>query len=139
MAYVEEIVRGKKYRIYANLGKSPDGKYIRRTKTVEAGGIREARRMAQEFEDELLERLNYSEDMFLVTLADKWIKNYASTELSKSTLDNYTNALEYITSYFKNTRVNEITSLSITEFFNNERKNKRGSLEAKYKVLRSLF
>lgn len=139
MASAEEIVRGKRYKLYAELGRSPNGNRIRRTKTVEANGIREARRLAQEFEDDLLERLNYSSDMFLVTLADKWIKNYASTELAKSTLDNYTNALECIADYFKNIRVKEITPLSITEFFNNERKNGRGSLEAKYKVLRSLF
>lgn len=139
MAYAEEIIKGKKYRLFANLGKLPNGKYQRKTKIVEARGIREARRMAQDFEDELLERLAFSSDMFLTAFADKWLENYASVELASTTYEKYKNTLKYIKSHFGNYRMGEIKPLMIVEFFNKEREKKRGSLESKYKVLKSLF
>src|SRR5690625_4535830 len=127
MAYIEELIKGKKYRLYANLGKKPNGKYERRTKIVEANGKKEANKLAQQFEDNLLERLAFSSDMFLVTFADKWLDNYASVELATTTYEKYENALKYIIDYFGDYRMGEIKPLMIVEFFNKERNEKRGS------------
>lgn len=139
MASVQELIQGKKYRIFANLGKLPNGRYDRKTKIVEASGKKEARRMAQDFEDDLLDRLKYSGEMFLSTFVDKWLDNYARVELAQSTLENYESVLTYILDELGNRRMIDINSLAIIEFFNIERKAKRGSLESKYKVLQSLF
>ncbi|MGM8212725.1 tyrosine-type recombinase/integrase [Virgibacillus sp. W0430] len=139
MAFAKEVSKGKKYRLFAELGILPNGKRERRTKIVEAGGMKEARKLARDFENDLMERLALNEDMFLSVFVDKWIENYASVELAETTLEKYENTLEYIVDHFRNIRMGDITSLMIIEFFNKERKEKRGSLESKYKVLQSLF
>lgn len=139
MSFAVEVVKGKKYRLFAELGFLPNGKRERKTKMVEAKGIKEARKLAQEFEDDLLARMVFDENMLFMEFTEKWIDNYASVELEQSTFENYKSALKVITEYFPKQRVSEIKALSIIEFFNSERKLKRGSLEAKYKVLKSLF
>lgn len=139
MSFAVEVVKGKKYRLFAELGFLPNGKRERKTKMVEAKGIKEARKLAQEFEDDLLARMVFDENMLFTEFTEKWLDNYASVELEQSTFENYEKALEVIKEYFSKQRVSEIKALSIIEFFNNERKLKRGSLEAKYKVLKSLF
>lgn len=139
MSFAVEVVKGKKYRLFAELGLLPNGKRERKTKMADAKGIKEARKLAQEFEDDLLARMVFDENMLFTEFTEKWIDNYASVELEQSTFENYEKALEVIKEYFSKQRVSEIKALSIIEFFNNERKLKRGSLEAKYKVLKSLF
>lgn len=139
MASIQELIRGKKYKLFAELDRLPNGKRDRRTKVVEASGKREARMMADEFENDLRERMNLDEEMFFVSFKNKWLKNYAEVELESTTLENYIAALNTITPYFENYRMKEIRPLSIIEFFNNEKSEGRGSLEAKYKVLNSLF
>lgn len=139
MAYIEEIKKGESYRLYANLGKLPNGKYRRRTKKVKASGKKEANKLAQEFEDEQLERLSYNENMFFSDFVDKWKENFASIELEQSTFERYLSILKYITYYFEPYQLKEISSLTIIEYFNYERKNNRGSLGNKYKILRSIF
>ena len=139
MASIQEIVPRKKYKLFAELGRLPNGKRDRRTKTVEASGKREALKMAQAFEDDLRNRMQYDEEMFFVDLAEKWWKNYADVELEGPTKEKYKPALDLIASYFESYRVNEIKPLSIVEFFNFEKKEGRRSLETKYKVLNSIF
>lgn len=139
MASAEEMIRGKKYRLWAELGKLPNGRRDRRSKVVKASGKREAKKLAQDFEDDLIERLGLDEDMFFSILADKWLKNYAEDELEITTYEKYVASLEYIIEHFESYRTKEIKPLSIIEFFKNEKKEGRGSLDSKYKVLKSIF
>src|SRR5690554_6123784 len=121
MSFATEVIKGKKYRLFAELGVLPNGKRERKTKIVEAGGIKEARKLAEEFEDYLLDKMKLDENIPFINFAKKWVKNYASTELEPPTYENYTNALKVIIEYFHNYRIGEIKSLTIVEFFNNEK------------------
>ncbi len=139
MASIHEIVRGKKYRIVAELGYLPNGKRDRVSKVIEATGKREARSMAKEFEEQILNDRKYDKNMLFTDLADKWVENYASVELDVSTFEKYNSSLEVISSYFENYRISEIKPLHIIDFYKNEKKHKRRSFETKHKVLNSLF
>ncbi|PWA08621.1 hypothetical protein DCC39_14370 [Pueribacillus theae] len=139
MASVQELIKGKKYKLVVELGYLPSGKRDRRTRTVEASGKRAAKRMLKEFEDEVMEKMNLNEEMFFVSFTEKWLNNYAKPELEKPTLENYKSALQTISDYFIDFRMKDITPLSITEYFNYEKEQGRASLEAKYKVLLSIY
>lgn len=139
MASIQELIPRKKYKLWAELGKLPNGKRDRRSKTVEASGKREARKMAQEYEDELKDRLKLDEEMPFTILADKWWKNFAEVKLEAPTQEAYEASLKLIKSFFENYRTNEISPLSIVEFYNFEKQEGRGSLETKHKVLLSIF
>lgn len=139
MASVQELIKGKKYKLVVELGYLPSGKRDRRTRTVEASGKRVAREMLRDFEDEVKEKMNLNEEMFFVTFTEKWLNNYAKPKLEKTTLENYQSALETIKDFFIDFRMKDIKPLSIIEYFNHEKEQKRASLEVKYKVLLSLF
>lgn len=139
MASIHEIIRGKKYRLVAELGYLPNGKRDRKTKIVEASGKREARKLAQEFEDEIKNERKYSKNMLFVTFVDNWKENFAKDNLDVATMEKYEGSLKHIVAYFENYRISDIQPLHIVNFYKNEQKNKRRSLETKHKIFNSLF
>lgn len=140
MASIQEIIPYKKYKLYVELGYNSNGKRKRKTKTVEAKGIRHARKLLAEFEKEVLESQHLEEsNPTLQSFSEQWKKNYAETNLQPSTLQNYYLALDSILQYFDNKRIKSIKPFHIIRFFAKEKEENKGSLESKYKVLKSLF
>lgn len=139
MASFKEVSKGK-YRLYVELGYDAEGKRRRKTKTVEATGPRQARKLLQEFEMEVLDSQHLEdENPTFASFVDRWKSNYAEVELSASTLEKYNDVLKYIQPYFKGKRMKDITTFHIVQYFTKERKEKRGSLEKKYNLLQSIF
>lgn len=139
MASFVELGKNK-FKLFVELGYDEKGKRIRRTKTVEANGKREADKLLKKFENEVLDtlHLNFTNISF-VEFSDKWLETYAEMELEATTFQKYKTALEIIKEHFKHMKLKNIKPFHINEFYNHERKEMRGSLEAKHKVLLSIF
>lgn len=137
MAHVEELIRNQKYKLVVEVG---EVNRKRRTRTVEATGIRQARELLREFQNELDEiaHLDASDPTF-VGFVNLWIENYAEPELDVATLESYEGHLTFINKYFKDMKLKEVKAFHITGFYNAERRAKRGSLPEKHKVLTSIF
>lgn len=140
MAHYVEIEKNKKYKLVVETGHTASGGRSRRTKTVQASGVRQARDLLREFQNEIDDSAHLMiGDPSFVDFVQQWKENFAIPELEAPTLENYEMVLEPIEKYFKNMKLKNIITFHITSFFNAERKEKRGSLPAKYKVLNSIF
>ncbi|MUV38135.1 Integrase [Lentibacillus sp. JNUCC-1] len=140
MASFVELIPNKKYKLFVELESNPDGSRNRRTKVIQASGKREARRLLSKFEQEIMENSHLSIDNpYMPAFIDRWRTNYAQTELDMATLESYDISLKQIKRYFKKKKIKAIKPLHIIEFYTEERKAGRGSLETKHKVLQSLF
>ncbi|RST59677.1 site-specific integrase [Siminovitchia terrae] len=139
MASFKEVSKGR-YRLYVELGYDAEGKRKRKTKTVQATGPRQVKKLLQEFEMEVLDSQHLEdENPTFSDFLERWKSNYAETELSASTLEKYNNVLKYMKPYFKGKRMKDISTFHIVQYFTKERKAGRGSLEKKYNLLQSLF
>lgn len=85
LAHIQELVKNKKYKLVVEVGKV--GRK-RRTRTVDATGIREARELLREFKNELDEiaHLDTSDPSF-VAFSNLWMENYALEELQPNTIE----------------------------------------------------
>lgn len=117
MALTKEITKGKKYRLFAEVGKKSDGSRRRKTKIVKSTGLKEARKVAQKFEDELVNGLAYSSNMLFSTFSEKWKENYVLSDLSNTTIENYTGSLKHVVRFFGDYKMGEINAFLITDFF----------------------
>ena len=137
MAHIQELEKNKKYKLVVEVGET---ERKRRTRTVEASGIREARRLLREFQNEIDDtaHLDRSDPSF-VAFSDLWFENYALEELEPITYDSYEQMLIPINNYFKDMKLKDITPLDIRNFFNAEKRAGRASLPLKHKVLTSIF
>lgn len=137
MAHHEEIIKNKKYKLVVEVG---EGKRSRRTRTVEATGVRQANELLREFQNELDEiaHLDMSDPSF-VGFVNLWVENFVMPELEPPTVESYENNLVFINRYFKDMKLKEIKAFHITNFFNTERKAGRASLPLKHEILTSIF
>jgi integrase len=140
MSSVEEVIPRKKYRLYVELGSDIKGNRIRKTRTVEANGPRKAEELLKQFENEMRETLHLEdENPTFKSFVIRWIKHYAEPNLNISTVEKYEMALSYLNDYFGKKKLRDIQTFHVVSFFNEERKSGRGSLDAKYKTLNSIF
>lgn len=140
MSSYEEIIPRKKYRLYIELGIDGKGRRERRTRTVEASGPREAERLLRKFEAEVKETMHLEkENVTFASFADRWLKNFAEPSLNVSTVEKYESALKCINNHLGKRKVRDIQTFHIVQFFNEEKAAGRGSFDAKFKTLKSIF
>lgn len=139
MGSVQRLAKGK-YKLTISQGFDENGKRIRRYKTVDASGKREAEQLLREFEKELAEEtLAKGEAIRFGIFYEQWKRDYANVHLEPSTLEIYEIVSKPILKHFRNHQLSAITAVQISQFLNNEKLNGKGSLEKKYNVLKSIF
>lgn len=139
MASYTEVSKGK-YRLYVELGYDAEGVRIRKTKTVQATGPRQAAKLLKDFENEVIDSLHLEdENPTFKDFVERWKSNYSETELSASTREKYEQVLKFMLPYFKSRRMKDITTFHVVQYFTKEKKAGNGSLEKKYNLLQSLF
>src|SRR5690625_18094 len=137
MAHIQELEKNKKYKLIVEVGTD---KRKRRTRTVDASGIREARRLLREFQNEIDDTAHLdTSDPNFIAFANLWVDNYVIEELQPNTSETYRQQLKYIREYFKNYKLRDIKPFNITQFFNAEKRAGRASLPLKHKILTSIF
>lgn len=139
MAYYKDLGNGR-YRLFAEAGKNKKGERKRKTKIVNASGKRELNRLLTDFEydvrnseDDSIEKITF--EKFVL----KWRKNYAEEELEDTTQQTYEGVLKFIVPAFQNELMSDIRTLDIVEYFAEEKRAGRKSLEKKYYALLSIF
>lgn len=131
---------GGKYKLFVELGYDAKGKRIRRTKTITATGPRQAGKLLSEYEVEVYNSVRIeTERLSFSAFVDRWRDNYATPNLSASTLEVYDGILEHIIPYFESKHLKDVTTFHIVQYFTNEKKLGNGSLEKKYNILMSIF
>ncbi len=139
MGSVQRLSKGK-YKLTVSLGFDAHGKRIRRYRTVEAIGKREAEQLLREFEKELeLEERAKGEAIRFAAFFDQWKRDYADVHLEPSTLEIYSIVSKPILNHFRTHPLSDITALQISQFLNSEKASGKGSLEKKYNILKSVF
>ncbi|WDV94207.1 site-specific integrase [Brevibacillus parabrevis] len=117
MASLEK--RGKdSYRLIVEAGYDANGKRIKKTKTVKADGIREARKLLAEFQTEV-EAGEYitPEKMTFQSFVEEWRTKYAIKEMGPKTVDIYLGYLKNrILPVFGNMRLDQIKPFHIVRF-----------------------
>src|SRR5690625_7568526 len=79
MAHIQELEKNKKYKLIVEVGTD---KRKRRTRTVDASGIREARRLLREFQNEIDDTAHLdTSDPNFIAFANLWVDNYVIEEL----------------------------------------------------------
>jgi integrase len=110
------------YLLIVEAGIVSDGKRIRRTKTVKAKGLREARKKLAEFQTEVeAGEYNAPEKMTFTAFVDDWRVKYAEQVdgLSPLTLKNYNAILNTrIIPVFGHLQVRDIKTMHIVNFIN---------------------
>lgn len=140
MSSFEELIPRKKYRLYVELGNDIRGNRIRKTRTVEANGPRKADELLKQFENEIRASLHLEdENATFSTFATRWLKHFAEPNLNVSTIEKYERSLRLLNDYFGKRKIRDIQTFHIVQFFNDEITAGRGSLDAKYKTLKSIF
>ncbi|NRR04562.1 site-specific integrase [Brevibacillus sp. RS1.1] len=117
MASIEK--RGKNsYRLIVEAGYDASGKRIKKTKTVKAEGIREARKLLAEFQTEVeVGEYISPEKMKFEDFVEEWRKKHGSKTISPRTLDIYLRFLKNrILPVFGHMRLDQITTYHIENF-----------------------
>ncbi|CAH1208291.1 hypothetical protein PAECIP111891_03190 [Paenibacillus allorhizoplanae] len=140
------------FLLVVETGYGPTGERIKRTKTVKAEGIREARKLLAEFQTEVESGEYISpQKMTLEAFVTDWRAKYARKELAPLTLKNYDLHLKnHILPKFGHMRMDQIKPLHIVSFLDElskpgARKDGQGELlssgtiEYIYRVIKSLF
>jgi integrase len=120
MASVQK--RGNSWLLVVETGIGPDGKRIKRTRTIKADGIREARKKLAEFQTEV-EAGEYiaPNKMTFAAFVEDWRMKYAEQAdgLSALTLKNYASLLKNrIVPVFGHLQIGEIKTMHIVNFIN---------------------
>ena len=125
MATVEK--RGDSWLLIAYLGYTPAGKQIKRKKAIPAEGLTkfDAKRKANEFEGELLNKKNFINDrnMTLSKLVDYWKVNFAEIDnnYSPTTLERSEILLSRILPALGHIRISKLKPDHLLAFYNNLR------------------
>lgn len=117
----------KKYRLIADLGYRA-GKRLRKTKTVTAKNVTEAKKMLAIFESQLGGNIDIyfgeQRDINLGQFYSKWNENYAIYAYGPRTLDEYRKIIKNrILPTFENSKVKDITELDVVHFFTDLQQN----------------
>ncbi|WP_409306067.1 tyrosine-type recombinase/integrase [Peribacillus sp. SCS-155] len=140
------------YRLIVSLGYGPDGKRIKKTKTVKANGKREAEKLLAQFVTEV-EAGEYiaPEKMLFSRFVEEWESKYAKKNLSPSTLTTYKHHLKnHILPYFGHKNLDKISPMSVITFLNDlsepgrRKDGKEASLstatvEYNHRILKNIF
>ncbi|MFU1991982.1 site-specific integrase [Priestia megaterium] len=111
--------RGKdSYRFVVSAGFDSSGKRIRKTKTVKASNMREAKKLAAQFEVEVYSGEYISpEKMLFKAFVEEWKNKYAEEHLSPNTLATYVLHLKNrIIPFFGEVKLEKIKPLHILDF-----------------------
>lgn len=138
-----EHLGGNKYKVYVEMGYDEYGERRRRTKTITVTSDRDLRRQELEFELLCMKEAEESEiDLDNITFnnfLDRWWKNHVVENLSRATGNSYYYFIPMVKAHFKKTKLRKVRRLHIDEFFINERKLGRKSLQTKLIMLKSIF
>ncbi|QRG65288.1 site-specific integrase [Brevibacillus choshinensis] len=152
MASIEK--RGaNSYRLIVELGYDANGKRIKRSKTVKATGVREAKLELAKFVTEVSagEYITPEKMTFSSFVDNEWMKKFAERELSPGTLKIYLVHLQtHINPVFGHKQLEQIKTLHVVTFLNDlrnpeaRRDGKNGILSDStilyiYKVLKSVL
>ncbi|WP_255283607.1 site-specific integrase [Priestia megaterium] len=145
--------RGKNsYRLVVSIGFDSKGKRVRRTKTVKALNMREAKKLAAQFEVEVYSGEYIApEKMLFTAFVEEWKNKYAEEHLSPNTLATYMVHLKNrIIPFFGEMRLEKIKPLHILDFLKSLEKEglrkdgKKGSLssstiEYNHRILKNIL
>lgn len=145
--------RGKdSYRFVVSVGFDANGKRVRKTKTVKASNMREARKLAAQFEVEVYSgEYITSQKMTFKAFVEEWKTKYAQEHLSPNTLETYMLHLKNrIVPVFKEVKLEKIKPLHILDFLKSLEKEgirkdgKEGTLststiEYNHRILKNIF
>lgn len=138
------------WRLTVSLGKGPDGKYIRKRKTVKAKNKTEARKLLAEFVNEI-NRGEYIDPSNITfgQCVDLWREKYAKGKLAPKTLEMYNFLLDgHILPAFQHKKLQSFLPLHITDYLksleNTRLDGKKGGLSSStikkhYNCLRNIF
>ncbi|WP_219835363.1 site-specific integrase [Paenibacillus sp. R14(2021)] len=133
-------------------GIKADGKRLKRTRTVKAKGIREARKLLAEFETEV-ESGHYiaPEKMTFAAFVGEWKEKYAKSDLGIKTLDIYSRFLKNrILPVFGHMRLDKIQPFQIVNFISDLGKEgsrqdgkkgplSSGTIQYTHRILKNIF
>lgn len=135
-----KVLKIGKFRLLVELGYDAKGKRIRRTKTVEATGPRQAAKLLAAYEVEVDNGVHINPERLTFTeFVDKWKENYVGTSLVASTGEVYEGIFKHIIPHFESKFIKDISTFHLIHFFTNKAKAGNGSLEKKYNILMSIF
>ena len=151
MATVEK--RGNSWRFVVFIGRDASGKQIKRTKSIPAEGINktEAKRLANEFENEVLKKSFINDqNMTLSQFVDYWKEIYATVgdNYSPTTLERNEQLLDRILPALGHIRIKKLKPTHLMEFYNQlrlePRKDGKGLLSSRsvqmhHKLLSSIL
>lgn len=139
MASYKEVSPGR-FKLYVELGYDAKGKRIRKTKTVQATGPREAKKLLSAFEQEVYN--NQHVDVGKMTFhafVEVWKESFAKSHWASTTYEKNTYVLQQILPHFSSKHIQAIKTLHIVQYFKEEEDTKGKSLVKKYEVLKSIF
>lgn len=145
--------RGKdSYRFVVSVGFDSNGKRVRKTKTVKARNMREAKKLAAQFEVEVYSgEYITSQKMSFKAFVEEWKSKYAQEHLSPNTLETYMLHLKNrIIPFFKEVKLEKIKPLHILDFLKSleeeglRKDGKEGTLststiEYNHRILKNVF
>lgn len=138
LGYFKDLGNNK-YRLFVEVGIDKKGKRKRKTKVVNASGIREARKLLAAFENDALNQKDELERITFSEFVQRWKQAYAIPKLSASTREVYDGILDYLLPIFNDESMVEIKTIDLVEFFAKEISEDKKQLEKKYNVMLSLF
>ncbi|MBY0005742.1 site-specific integrase [Priestia aryabhattai] len=145
--------RGKdSYRFVVSAGFDSSGKRIRKTKTVKASNMREAKKLAAQFEVEVYSGEYIApEKMLFKAFVEEWRNKYAEEHLSPNTLVTYMLHLKNrIIPFFGEVKLEKIKPLHVLDFLKSlegeglRKDGKKGTLststiEYNHRILKNIF
>jgi integrase len=139
------------YLLVVEAGYKSDGSRAKRTKTVKADGIREARKLLAEFQTEV-EAGEYisPEKMKVADFIEDWRTKYAQKELESATLATYNVHIKNrIIPYFGHMRLDQVKAIHVVNFLSSLDSNIRmdgkegglssGTIQFVHRVLKNIF
>lgn len=138
MGYFKELGNNK-YRLFAEAGLDKKGKRKRRTRIVQASGVREVRKLLTAFENEVENEKEEVEKITFSGFVDRWWNVYAIPKLAASTREVYERILKYLLPIFGDDIISDIKTIDLVEFFAKEIADENKSMEKKYNVMLALF
>lgn len=139
MASYKEVAAGK-YKLYVELGYDAKGKRLRKTKTVNASGPREVKKLLSAFEQEVYNNQHIDVNkMSFLAFVEVWKTSFAQSHWASTTYEKNNYVLQQIIPYFQIKHIQSIKTLHIVQYFKDETDRGGKSLVKKYEILKSIF
>ncbi|MBC7342773.1 MAG: site-specific integrase [Clostridia bacterium] len=113
--------RGKdSWRLIVSCGMGPDGKQVKKTKTVKAASRREAEKLLAEFVTEVQKGLYVAPSkLTFKDFAERWVRDYGEVNLAPKTLHRYKQILARAVEAMGHLKMEKIKPLHLVEFYKN--------------------